>query len=103
MRRQRLSHRLPNSRRAQGCLVWSSSRTAFGQFAVDDDRWNRTNAERLGTGGHRRVVHVEHRDLARRARDAVDQVDGFLTRRAAGAEHFYFSQSCHFVLLDLLG
>jgi hypothetical protein len=86
---------LADSGCAKSALFWPTSRTALGEFPVDGNGGHGTNAEAFRPAGDGWLVHVEDRHLARRTRDAVDQLDSLLACRAPGTEDFDLSLGGH--------
>lgn len=93
---------LPESGDSQCGFIRAAGCAAVGQFAVDHDGGDSVDAKTLGARGHSLVLHVEHFDVARRAGDALDEIDGVVTQTAAGTEDFDFSGGCHCLVLLLL-
>src|SRR4051794_2868627 len=94
----------PEARGLECRSVGPATRAAVGKFAIDNDGRDRANPEALGPVGNAWLLHVEHLNVARVAREALDQRDRFVASRASGCEDFHLSLTIHrFILRWLFG
>jgi hypothetical protein len=57
-------------------LIRAPATATVGELAVDSHRWYGADAETFGSACYGRILHIQNGDLARRAREALDQFDG---------------------------
>lgn len=76
-------------------LIGSMALAAVSKFAIDEHTRHTTDAVLLRSAGHIGLMHIKDFNITGRARQAVDQDDGFVASRAASSEDFDFSFCSH--------
>ncbi len=76
-------------------LSRSSPSAAASEFSIYDDRRDRLDSEFTRTACYGSVSHVEHLNVARRARQPLNERHRIFTDAASGAEDLYDSSLCH--------
>lgn len=79
----------------EDAFVGSSTRTAVGEFAVDNDGWHTTNSILFRLLRCRAVVHVMNGHFTGFARDSSHHLDRFLAGSTPCAKHFHVSFRGH--------
>jgi hypothetical protein len=80
---QHLSDRVANSCGSEGTFIRTAAGAAFQQFSINDNRWNRVNAQSLCANRNVIVLHIEDRNLAGLAHNPFNQLHCLLTHRTS--------------------
>src|SRR5437870_7069028 len=81
--------------RPKCCLFRSTTGTAPGQFAIDHDRRDAPHAKALRPFSDLTLLHIKYRDVARRTRNTLNELDRVFATPAPGTEDFNFSLVVH--------
>jgi hypothetical protein len=75
---------------SQHMLIYSASGTASGQFPIDHNGRQTTNAVLFSTAGSLMLMHIMDLDFVLRAHELLDGIDRFLTGCASRAKDLDF-------------